>query len=228
MLQSDFGLETARTVIAAESEFWSDARLAAFGIDPDGEQALNVLVFAVRKQPADLLGHLRRIYRCYRSDLSEQLFAALLDLTIILGERGSALRARLLAACRGKLSASQAAALLKPGTRVANRYTLFTDGMLGSSDLVQQVRGTDTQYDYLALANDFIEYSQLSQAIEALETGLIQQPEREDLQNSLLELYRSTKNAERFRRQYRALSDAGVALVDGWRQVAVYFDGISS
>lgn len=225
-MQCVSSLETAQTVAAAESGFWCDARLAAFGIDPDSEQGLNVLVFAVRKQPADLLGHLRRIYRCYRSDLSEQLYAALLDLTIILAGRGSALRARLLAACRGRLSADQATALLESDRRAANRYTLFTDGVLGGSELVHQVRESDIQYDYLALANDFIEYSQLNQAIEALETGLIQQPERADLQTALLELFRSTKNADRFRRQYRALGDAGVTLVDGWEQLAVYFEGI--
>ena len=216
-----------------ETSFWYDHELAAFSLCPaDAEQALNALVFKVRRNPKNLLAHLRRIYYCFEQGWSSQLYAALLDFLIVLGGKGQTLSHKMIISCRSHLDQQHLSALASafshPQLQNGNRYSLFTNGLLGKCELITYQQPIQAQHDVLALANDFIEYSQLDEAMQILETGITQNPERQALQESLLELYISTGKQQRFQEFYTAYRTAGVPLVDKWRLTAAIFAGKQS
>ncbi|MBD9356613.1 type IV pilus assembly protein FimV [Methylomonas albis] len=210
-----------------ETSFWRDQALVLL-YNPDGDQSqtLNALVFKVGRQPKDLLAHVRRIYFCYDQHLAEQLYAALLDLLIVLDGKGSLISRRMIEASRSRLNSGQFQALHKTTGRAqfGNPYSLFSSGITGSRELVSSQQQTEMQHDFLELANDFIEYSQLEQAMDVLETGISLHPERADLQQALLELYKSIGNRERFQIHQQRFSDSGVALLEEWLVLAQFFD----
>jgi hypothetical protein len=214
-----------------ETQFWHDNELAQFGHPEDHDQTLNALIFKVRREPRNLLFHLRRIHFCYEQALSAQLYAALLDLIIVLQGKGNALSFRMIRGSYRQLDQKQLlalkAALKGHYEPFGNGYSLFTTGRIGQNELVEEVQQVKMEHDFLALANDFIEYSQLEQAMDVLETGLKVTPERQDLQLALLELYRSTKSYERFQALYKVFSESNVLLADEWRVVAHFFAGQS-
>lgn len=191
---------------------------------------LDTLVLRVARKPKDLLAHLRRIYFCYHNALPESLYAALLDLLIILDQKGKDLSRRLILGSRSMLDAEQLAFLISviqgPQPVKGNRFSLFTKGLVGVSQLIEvDQQPAELQYDYLGLAYDFIEYSQLEEAMAILEQGLEKSPDRQDLQTLLLELYKSTQNNERFQHCYDRMIKFGKPLINEWALLAVFFNG---
>lgn len=214
-----------------QTSFWSDNEIALFGYNSDNDaQTLNTLVFKVRRNPKNLLSHLRRIYFCYQKGLPTQLYAALLDLLIILQGKGKAFSRRMLYGSRRQLDQQSfqtlELAIHQNSNRQGNLYSLFTTGQIGKCELVKSHQ-TQAEHDFLVLANDFIEYSQLEQAMDVLETGVSLNPDRIDLQEALLELYKSTGNSARFDTSYKTFIASGVTLVEEWLLMAQYFEGQS-
>ncbi|MDD1622197.1 MAG: hypothetical protein LUQ11_12020 [Methylococcaceae bacterium] len=214
-----------------ETDFWHDHELVFVHNDPNGDQALNALVFKVRRNPKDLNAHLRRIYFCYQKRLSAQLFAALLDFVIILQGKGLAICRRMIGGSRAQLDSQQVATLIKAvddeDSRRGNSFSLFTSGLVGTCELFEYHQRGEKEHDFLVLANDFIEYSQLEQAMDVLEMGITVSPDRQDLQEALLELYKSTRNRTRFEGFYKTLRETGVPLMDEWRSMAIFFEGLA-
>lgn len=194
------------------------------------ETIITPLALKVRTKPRDLVAHLRRIYCCYEAALSDQLYAALLDLLWVLDGRGRALSQRVIRGSGPRLAKAQLRKLEKvegnPCSLRGNRYSLFTTGLIGSPLLIEVKPQSQAPQDWLTLAEDFIQYSQLDQAMTTLEEGLQQTPERQDLQQTLLELYRSTANGSRFRICHDQLRQTGVPLLPGWQDLAATFAGM--
>ncbi|MBE9549302.1 MAG: hypothetical protein IMF09_07865 [Proteobacteria bacterium] len=71
---------------------------------PEMEKAL---LFQIGRKPADLILHMQRIQHHIRSGNRNELFAAIVDLFIVLGARGEGFRKRMLAAGRSVLSDKQ-------------------------------------------------------------------------------------------------------------------------
>lgn len=211
------------------TSLWRDDELVFSHDLTDEDQALNALVFKVRRNPKDLKAHLRRIYFCYQKRMSAQLYAALLDFMIILQGKGRAICRRMIVGSRSQLEPQQLSALSRAiddqDSRQGNRFSLFTSGLLGKCELIEYRQQTKESHDFLVLANDFIEYSQLEQAMDVLETGITVSPERQDLQKALLELYKSTRNRARFESFYKTCVAANVPLVNEWRLTAIFFEG---
>ena len=209
--------------------FWDSEPMLFAHEFPPVELVLSTLTFKVSRKPKDLMAHLRRIYFCYRNQLSESLYAALLDFLIILDCKGRRISERLIQGSRSQLDFAQISALKRavdyPQDVAGNRYSLFTSGAVGTAKLVEIGQKGQTQYDYLKLADDFVEFSQLEEAMSILEQGLNKHPERSDLQEALLDLYRSTNSHERFNNQYQAIKAAGAPLIAGWQALADFFDG---
>ena len=208
-----------------EAKLFNDIHLSA-------AETLSSLALKVRRRPQDLLLHLQRIYLCFRNALPEPLYAALLDLLIVLDGKGKAFSSRLLAGSRSKLSAEQWRALETVSQTKqfdkGNRYSLFTRGLIGSSLLLEAGPKLEAELDYLDLAQDFIEYSQLDDAMKTLEQGMQKTPGRRDLQMALLEIYRSTESYDRFRKHYDVMRQSGEPLIDEWQNLAGLFDGKTS
>lgn len=210
-----------------ENSFWNDRELSLFSLHQvENSQILDSLVFKVRRDPGNLLSHLRRIYFCYVNRLSDQLYAALLDLLIVLQGKGKSIGRRMIDGCRHQLSEQQLFVLTTERfsdlEQHVNPYCLFTSGRQGQGELVEFQRQTDRQYDVLSLANDFIEFSQLDQAMDVLEDGVIANPERQDLQEALLQLYKSTRNRERFINFFQKINVLSMRISDDWRLAAKF------
>lgn len=193
--------------------------------------SLNTLILKVCRRPSDLMAHLHRIYFCYAHALSEPLYAALLDLLIVLDGKGHDLNRRLIMGCRAQLAAEQWLALntanRQPQSLQGNKFCLFTQGLIGRTQLLQIKRQTAVAQDPLLLARDFIEYSQLDAAMTTLEQALSTDSSRTDIQTLLLELYQSTSNQQRFQNQYDSMVKNAAPLIDAWRALAEVFAGKS-
>ena len=197
---------------------------------------LEKLVYRIARRPKKLLTHLQRIYYCFHSNLDEQLFAAIVDLLYILNKRGEALSWRVVFGAKSKLTSEQFNQLkdyLKdayklPAALPNSRYSILTKGMISTKVLVQCDK-VEQKYDYdpLELALDYIEYSQLDEAKQVLEMAILEQPERLDIHQELLALYRSTRDVAGFKTMLIELTQLGVNL-NQWNQLSDYFEGLSS
>ncbi|CAC9532769.1 hypothetical protein [uncultured Gammaproteobacteria bacterium] len=158
------------------------------------------LVYKVCRSPKRLMFHLQRIYHCFENKLSEQLYAALIDLFYILNGKGSAFSLRIATEVMTVLAEQEAAkieaylATYEETLLIGNQYSIFTTGLTSSLALIKEAAKVNSEYDVLSLAHDYIEYSQLEQAMEVLEGGILEMPERLELQIELLELYTITKS----------------------------------
>lgn len=186
----------------------------------DHPELLHHLIGAVARQPKNLVTHLQRIYLCYQQDLPEQLYGALTDLFIVLNRRSIAFSGRLLSAVSSKLSAPQYQLLRRylikkdfpPLHLPQNAFSVLGKGFIGTSQLLTPLHEKskhEQEHDPLLLARDYVEYSQLQEAIEVLEKAVVEDPQREALHVELLELYKSMKDIESLRKIQQQLSVEG-------------------
>jgi hypothetical protein len=193
---------------------------------------LKNLVFLVARKPKRLITHIQRIYHCYQTNLQEQLFAALVDLLFVLNGRGKAISRRMIVGTKLKLSGEQYKMLQEFMTEdfdvvllAGNQYSIFTKGLIGNRNLVQQIEAPDKQtYDPLELAHDYIEYSQLDEAKHILEKAIINQPERLDLHQCLLELYKATLDNSGFVNMFNVVVGLDAVMPNDWSTLQAFFD----
>lgn len=210
----------------------SDSGAFSFTDNKLSDNFLKNLVFLVARKPKRLITHIQRIYYCYQANLQEQLFAALVDLLVILNRRGKAISRRMIIGTKSKLSQEQYKILLEflvkdldatllPG----NEYSVFTKGLVGTRNLLQRIETPDEQkHDPLDLAYDYIEYSQLDEAIDILEKAIINQPQRLELHQCLLELYKSTLDTSRFMKMFHIIAGLDVVMPDDWDTLQAFFN----
>jgi hypothetical protein len=201
--------------------------------DWSAEEGLEMLVFRVSRKPKYLIAHVERIYYCFKHALNEQLFGALVDLLIVLkNDGGVALGKRMIIGSKTRLTNSQFQALIghldNPNSNAdllpQTRYSVFAKGLQSIKAMVQLPNAIDTEnHDPLELARDFVEFSQLDNAIHVLEQGILADPERMELHEELLSIYRSTNNKAGFNRTYEAFSRKDLSLPDEWKQLYDYF-----
>jgi len=196
------------------------------------EDFLRHLVYLVARKPKRIITHIQRIYHCYQTDLSEQLYAALVDLLFVLNNRGKAISRRMILGTKAKLSNEQFKMLQKfmaedfdVSLLTGNQYSVFTKGLIGTRNLIQQHEIPDQlTHDPLDLAHDYIEYSQLDEAKDVLEKAIIDQPDRLDLHQCLLELYKSTLDTAGFMTMYHILDGLDVAMPDEWNTLQAFLN----
>jgi hypothetical protein len=219
--------------------FFSDSNEDFFykWLDWSAEKGLERLVFQVSRNPKNLQAHLERIYYCFQEHLNEQLFGALVDLLMVLNKKGLALGKRMIAGSQSKLTQNQVSALLNylgnnsaSGENLSvNRYSIFATGVQSTLVLVQLAQDSaEEEQDPLMLAQDFIEFSQLDNAINVLEKAILVEPGRMELHEELLSLFRSTRNQAEFSRFYGELSTKRLPFPPSWMQLNDYFIGLSN
>ncbi len=209
---------------------WQDPEIQLFAsAEGDLHATLTPLAYRVSQKPNDLARHLRRIVFCYQHNLQDALYSALLDLLIVLEGKGQALSRRLIYGCRASLDPRCFQSLKthsgNPARLPGNRYSLFTSGLCGTLQLLKQHKQPAAERDFLALANDCVEYSQLDEAMTILEQGLIDNPQREDAQSILLDLYKSTANQDRFSQTQRLFKMKQLPLSQDWQRLEQFFNG---
>lgn len=202
------------------------------------EQQITELVYEIQKHPKDLKAHIQRIFFCYQDDLTDPLFAALVDFLIVLDKRGKHISRRMMAGSASKLSAEQNAVLTAAindeisdmSLLNGNCYSVYCQGLIGTVNLVdKQNAAASSNLDPLKLAEDAVEYSQLDEAMDILESAIAENPERMELHDFLLELYKSTNKQTRFEQTFARLRDldpflADQSISDSWNQLKNYFE----
>lgn len=210
----------------------SDSNAFNFSDDKLSDNFLREFVLLVTRKPKRLIAHIQRIHHCYKTNLQEQLFAALVDLLVILNGRGKAISWRMITGTKSKLSDEQYKKLQELMTvnhdvalLTGNEYSVFAKGLIGTRNLVQQIEASDKQeHDPLNLAYDYIEYSQLDEAKEVLEKAIVNQPQRQELHQCLLELYKSTLDSSGFIRMFNILTKLDVILPNDWSILQAFFN----
>jgi hypothetical protein len=173
---------------------------------------LECLLYQIACNPKNLIAHIQRIFFCYRENFPVQLTAALVDLMIVLGERGASLKHRMLIGAKNKLDAEQwlllqdASQSGKPLPAVP--FALLTTGIVGVTQLVKQSAAAQSNGpDALSLARDYINYSQLDEAKTVLESAILKNIDTDELQHELLMLYRSTHDVASYWRMVDLLTE---------------------
>lgn len=194
---------------------------------------LERLVYSVTRKPKCLVNHMQRISFCFQNRLNEQLFAAIVDLFVVLNLVGQKLSWRVVLGAKSRLSSEQFNELkhyLKSDSVYAtplsgNKYSVFSKGFVGVNKMIQQIEQQVQTSDPLTIALDHIEYCQLEEAKTVLEEAILEQPERQDLRLELSSLYKSTGDSNRFHQMLARLSRSGVSITDDWNQLNNYFKG---
>lgn len=184
------------------------------------------LAHTIAATPANLLCHTRRIYFFFDRLDGDGLYSALVDLFLALGDKGAALRRRLLNGSRERLDPEQFRALWRwqhkdspvaEKDRPAASQSVLSQGITGIRKLVQVFyTETESQRDPLLEAREHIEYFQIDEARELLENAIFMQPEREELHAELIHLYQATRDIDGLRTMREKLSQTMPKLPECW------------
>ncbi len=193
------------------------------------ESVLQTLDYKKTAHPHCLSAHINKIFFCYHHVSDDALYQALYDLLVVLAGRGDDLVRRLLTGCRNRLEQNQTQYLwtffqrCKSAANVSSQ-PLTELGIIGSMNFIELINQPEqSAHDPLQLANDCIEFSQLDQAMTVLEAALEVNPERQDLQTLLAELYQRTDNRERYLNFNQMLTRRHIKPGAAWRALANIF-----
>lgn len=153
--------------------------LSGQGVSRDGSR---YLAHRIVDNPNDLRAHVQRIFLLLASEDEVTLRASLVDLFIVLGDKGHALKVRMLDYATPQLSRTVAAFLrkhlqsgFKPWDRTISgmRMSLLSLGYIGTRELVRRRHATmrPPLIDGLAPTRGNLEYGHLEVAIESPEAA---------------------------------------------------------
>ena len=211
--------------VVIEDTLWDDDK----GSD---EKLYQQIVYAIIRTPKRLITHLQRIHFTYTRRQGDCLYAALVDLLLVLDGKGHALGLRMVSSTRDQLTTHQCDLLdnyfecSDKSLLIGNRFSVLTDGVLGTLNIITEKKSDKIEHDPLIIARDYVQYSQLDAAINTLEVEIQETPERLELQDDLLELYRVTENTESFSKMYKLLIEKTSNLSHGWLELNDSFAGL--
>jgi hypothetical protein len=197
-----------------------------------GDEGIEYIDYRIVRSPKDLCNHVRRILLQHDMGDPDALYAALLDLFIVLENKGFALRRRVLEGARSRLSAQQyrtLSACMNSDQVQCDRLpappdSMLAKGLIGSRSLVEAADNeNESVRDPLIEAQEYIEYCQVDQARVLLEQAILDQPQRMELHSELLDIYRSTRDRASFLVFWRRLNDVDNPAPDVWEAAADSF-----
>ncbi len=210
----------------------SGSRGLQIGATGRGTRALDHFAHVISKNSADLLVHVQRINLYVTQSDPNGVCGALLDLFLVLGAKGTALRKRMCEIAAPSLSHTAreffsdnlASGVSATDVLPISPTSVLSRGLRGTTDLVQRVgvSGVVTR-DPLDEANECLEYGQIDAARRILEAAVLEQPDRAELHNDLLEIYQRTEDGENFHGMYEKLSARHNPLADSWELMAASF-----
>ena len=170
------------------------------------ERIMAFLSRQIVREPADLQLHLRRIELFRQQQRGDGVYGGLLDLFLVLRDKGRPLRQRLLNRFAGCLEPAQKAALARgvagASPPPASRCSMLQDGRRGRRLLVIRQQGSraaparDASRDVIEDARDLIDSGQVGAATVLLKKALLVNPRREDVGRELMLIYRHSRNRE--------------------------------
>jgi hypothetical protein len=193
--------------------------------------------YSVARNPNDLLTHVQRINLHVRNKEADRAEGALLDLFIVLGKKGTALREHMLKIVNPLLNQKAkefflvnfshgiSATDVMPGSA----YSVLTKAVSGTTELVQQVEALQNEdLDPLQEARDCLEYGQIIEAQCILEAAIIEQPDRAEIHHELLDIYRYTADEVSFYAMRNQLEAMHNPLAQLWEGMANLFKEAAS
>ncbi len=193
---------------------------------------LDRLSYKIRRSPSNLTSHIEKIRLIFDMGDSERLYAAVLDLFLVLKNKGRNLRYRMLEQVKYKLTDEQyrsLASLLESKNADFEKlppthFSMLGAGLDGSTTLIKITGTSDKKVrNPLIEARDCIEYSQIEEARCILEKAILKNPESEELHLELLEIYRSARDVENFKNIMNTISFIPKTTVKMWKQTAAFF-----
>lgn len=182
------------------------------------------------REPGNLLNHVRRIYLHMARRQADALYGAMLDLYLVLGDKGGSLRGRLLRNARKLLPREHYDLFLthyKHGLQrnqplPASRHSVLGNFFNGRMTLVKQHKSLKQparqRIDPLEQAREELTYGDVSTAQRILEDAVLRLPHRAELHQELLELYTHTRSLSDLVKMQTRLGDDVAAARSAWDQ----------
>jgi len=198
------------------------------GVDV-GQWATHLSYLSAR-EPDNLVNHVRRIYVHLALRQPDALYGAMLDLYLVLGDKGGRLRGRLLHKARMLLSQEHHDLFLthyKQGLQrnqplPPSQHSVLGNFFSGRKSLVkaQKVKGhpDKKEIDPLELAREELNYGDIAVAQQILEEALLQSPKRLGLHFGLLEVYKHTRSLDDLLKMKDRLGDGIDIAQAAWNQ----------
>ena len=187
------------------------------------------LVARIHRQPVDLRAHVERVFLHGVDRKADRCYAALVDLFLVLKEKGVDLRIELLTRFGDLLTEAQLLPLRTYlGTGLSHvdpippaDASIFSRGVLGRTDMVMREGGggDGAALDPLQEANGLLEQGDVDGAKGVLVTTLLNQPGHEEAELLLLEILAHTQDHAEVRRVMVALSETVLLHGDRWAQL---------
>lgn len=162
------------------------------------------------------------------------ILSALCDLFLVLQEKGTPLRRRLLALARPLLKLNDYQALhrlLSPAETDTSRLrpdcarSRLSDGVTGTTELISKLTPeTATSQDPLETARQQLEVGQADLAQKTLERALLADPTRLALHLALLEIYRHTRDLHHIDSFWQTLPKAQNPAASQWQRLIKYLE----
>lgn len=199
----------------------------------DADEVARVLAYSVARDPADVKSHVQRIFWLIDQDRAAQLGGALADLFIALGDKGRALRSRMLRVAAPHLSpVSNEFLQSRLGGELREADLLpEPDGSVLTSGYVGQATLTTVEHQGQGFASALIEarscidYGQVDEARTILEDELLANPHDLDVEHELMTLYRHMRDADAVRQFIDLLEDRRIQPSPRWRGLQAELEG---
>ncbi|MDD3608430.1 MAG: hypothetical protein PHI49_01595 [Halothiobacillaceae bacterium] len=193
----------------------------------DAKAAVEYLCHLVLARPSALRTHVQRVLLLIHVGDGASLYGALVDLFIVLANKGEHLKQRMLNKATPLLSRTAAAYLRRhirngippcdPALSRA-RSSVLRLGYEGRYDIVSRIddHGQPIEVDPLTEAQALFRFGQPDQAMETLENALLIEPNDSTLARELLELYLRLGQHNRFEMMREQLMSQVESLPQGW------------
>lgn len=198
-------------------------------VEPN-EHLLEHLAHRISRTPTDLQSHVQRVMLCMQLQSHEKVYGAILDLFIALGDKGYALRARLLAQSRNILSTQQHSVLeaaLHSGISELDvvpltKYSRLSAGISGSLEIVSLVHENQSSAstNVLGEVRDLLDSNHIETACDLLESELLSSPKNLEISQELLTIYHHTRDLTRITKTLNRLKSTPFAAQEKWQEMA--------
>ncbi|MCU7829283.1 MAG: hypothetical protein KZQ85_09470 [Candidatus Thiodiazotropha sp. (ex Myrtea sp. 'scaly one' KF741663)] len=191
------------------------------------------LIKRVRRNPRDLRAHVQRTLMYLSQRDPKALYAALIDLFLILGDRGREIRENLLRQARRQLTEEQYQFLMsriETGLSTQeplppNTYSSLSKGLTGTTYIVRRQHSNSdiSAATPLDQAREWLRQNDWLTAMFILENALNDDPGEEAVCRELLSLYRKQHARDAFYKTYTGLFGRHLALPELWRDTESFF-----
>ncbi len=214
-----------------EPAFLADNILPRFAKSTSAKKIIDFMAQQIVRKPGNLQLHLNRIYFYQQQSDANGVYGALLDLFIVLQEKGQPLRQRLLKKYYAELTAEQQSILSNwlAGKRDENapcpavKESRLSDGRTGTSGVLaakEKPSGQAQTRDVVEDARDLIDSGQVGEATVLLKKALLVNPQREEISRELMLIYRHSHNLQAVEKILQSTKNLPLALQPQWRELS--------